>query len=585
MVDLRLEYPRPQMVRRDWLCLNGSWGFEIDNGENGEGREFYLRDRLEREITVPYCPESILSGVHNTDYMNCVWYRKDIEIPASWQGKRILLHIGAVDYHAKLWVNGKYCASHRGGYVPFDADITDLLSDKDNYLSLCAYDHLREGNQPSGKQAHKFASSGCHYTRTTGIWQTVWLECVDAAHTQSFKVFPDIASSSVSVQLNLSQEAQGAQLELLASYKGKPMGEASTTVNSNCVTLGLSLAESHLWDIGKGELYDLSIVLKKNGVACDEVSAYFGLREVALDKKGMKLNGRRVFGRWVLDQGFYPDGIYTAPSDAALKADIEYSMQLGFNGARLHEKVFEPRFLYWADVLGYPVWGEHANWGLDHSRPESVMNFLPEWLEAVERDFSHPSIIGWCPFNETWDVNRRKQYDDVLRTVYLATKAVDKTRPCIDTSGNFHVITDIFDVHDYEQDPALFEGYYDKIGSEGIVLDQCERRQGWKGRQKYDRKTPVFMSEYGGIKWTGDPESAGWGYGNAVKTEEEFLARYKGLTDALLNNPDMMGFCYTQLYDVEQEVNGLMTYERKFKFDPAVIYAINTAKAAIEDED
>ncbi len=357
MVDLRKEYPRPQMVRDAWLCLNGEWEFEIDNGENGEGREFYRRPSLDGKILVPYCPESILSGVHNTDYMNCVWYRKEVTVPAEAEGKRVLLHIGAVDYHAKLWINGRYVASHKGGYVPFDADITDFIADGKAVIVVCAYDHLRTSKQPSGKQAHKFSSGGCYYTRTTGIWQSVWLEWVDEAYTKNFKVYPDIASSCVSVQLELSARAQGASLELSAFYEGREMGSAATTVHSNGVTLPLSLKEAHLWDIGKGELYDLKIVLKKDGVLCDEVGAYFGLREVALDKKGMKLNGRRVFGRWVLDQGFYPDGIYTAPSDEALKADIVNSMKLGFNGARLHEKVFEPRFLYWADKLGYPVWG------------------------------------------------------------------------------------------------------------------------------------------------------------------------------------------------------------------------------------
>ncbi|MBQ9545465.1 MAG: beta-galactosidase, partial [Clostridia bacterium] len=331
----------------------------------------------------------------------------------------------------------------------------------------------------------------------------------------------------------------------------------------------------HLWDIGQGNLYDMKISLPG-----DEVCAYFGLREVAIDERAFYLNGRKVFGRWVLDQGFWPDGIYTAPSDAALRADIENSFRLGFNGARLHEKVFEPRFLYWADRLGYPVWGEMANWGLDHTRPEAIYTFLPEWLEALERDFSHPSIIGWCPFNETWDIDRRKQYDGVLTLAYLATKSADPTRPVIDVSGGFHVVTDIFDVHDYEQDPEKFASYYAKI-PEGVITDQLERRKDWAGRQKWDKKSPVFVSEYGGIKWAFG-EVSGWGYGNAVTTEEEFLARYKGLTDALLDNPDIMGFCYTQLYDVEQEINGLLTYDRKFKFDPDVIREINSRQAAIE---
>ncbi|MBE6591166.1 MAG: beta-galactosidase [Ruminococcaceae bacterium] len=581
MVDLRKEYPRPQLVREDWLCLNGQWEFEIDNSESGEAREFFKREKLDGEITVPYCPESELSGVGNKDYMNCVWYKKDVEIPADWKGKRIMLHIGAIDYHARLWVNGKYVASHRGGYVPFDADVTDALEEGSNRITVCAYDHLREGLQPSGKQAHKFASSGCHYTRTTGIWQSVWLEPVSPAHLISFKAFPNISSVSAAFELEISAPALGCVAKIKASYDGRPMGEAESEINCNSVSLNVKLNEKHLWDIKQGELYDLDITIEKNGEVLDSVRAYFGLREVFLDKTGMVLNGRRVFGRWVLDQGFYPDGIYTAPSDEALKKDIEYSFALGFNGARLHEKVFEPRFLYWADKMGYPVWGEHANWGLDHSRPESILSFLPEWLEAVKRDFSHPCVIGWCPFNETWDVNGSRQYNGVIKTVYLATKAADGTRPVIDTSGNFHELSDIFDVHDYEQDVELFKSYYADIAN-GVINDQCERRKDWKGRQKYDGKTPVFVSEYGGIKWTGKENAAGWGYGKSVTTEEEFIARYKGLTDALLDNPEIMGFCYTQLYDVEQEVNGLMTYDRQFKFDPQIFYEINTKKAAIE---
>ena len=258
-------------------------------------------------------------------------------------------------------------------------------------------------------------------------------------------------------------------------------------------------------------------------------------------------------------------------------------MELGFNGARLHEKVFEPRFLYWADKLGYLCWGEHANWGLNVSEAGQIQHFLPEWLEAVARDYSHPSVIGWCPFNETWDYAGRAQDNSVLSTVYRVTKALDPTRPVIDTSGNYHVETDIFDVHDYEQNPELFRTYYDKI-PEGIINDQIQRNAARRNRQKYDGKLPVFVSEYGGIGWM--PEGkAGWGYGKGPATEEEFIARYRGLTDALLDNEYILGFCYTQLYDVEQEKNGLMTYDRKFKFDPAIFREINTRTAAIEKND
>jgi hypothetical protein len=289
------------------------------------------------------------------------------------------------------------------------------------------------------------------------------------------------------------------------------------------------------------------------------------------------LNNKPVYQRLVLDQGFYPTGIYTAPTDEDLRNDIEISMGLGFNGARLHEKVFEARFLYWADKLGYLVWGEHANWGLNITTPMGLERFLPEWIEVLERDYNHPSIVGWCPFNETWDLNGTKQDDNILKLVYQATKAIDKTRPVIDTSGNFHVITDIFDVHDYDQNPETFSQRYEglKTGEDVYVS--------FPQRQKYDGQ-PYFVSEYGGIWWNpGQTDQNSWGYGNRPKSEEEFIKRYKGLTETLLQHPKMCAFCYTQLYDVEQEVNGLYTYDRKPKFDPEIIKAVNSQKAAIEE--
>ena len=583
MVDLRKEYPRPQLVRKDWLCLNGEWEFEIDNACVGEWKKYWERPSLDGKITVPYCPESDLSGVGHKDFMNCVWYRKAITLPESFQGKRTVLHFGAVDYLATVYVNGKKVGTHMGGYTPFAFDITDALTDGENVIMLSAFDDLRSNKQPSGKQSHRFGSYGCFYTRTTGIWQSVWLEPVDAARVETYRVYPDVANAAVTLQFQVTGAAIGGKLSVNASYEGADMGSASTVVNGNAVTLTLSLKEAHLWEIGKGRLYDISVSLEKNGAVADSFCGYFGLREVGLTDKGMTLNGKPFFGRFVLDQGFYPDGIYTAPSEEALKNDIVCSMQLGFNGARLHEKVFEPTYLYWADKLGYLVWGEYPSWGISISDASAMKNYLREWLESVERDFSHPSVIGWCPFNETWDSfneGNARQCGDVLDMIYRATRYTDPTRPCIDTSGNYHVVhCGLWDVHDYEQNPEKFASYYAKI-DEGIVADQSYRKE--PKRQIYDG-TPVFMSEYGGIKWDVSSPTDSWGYGVSVKTEEEFIARYKGLTDVLLDNEHMMGFCYTQITDVEQECNGLLTYDRKFKFDPAIFHAINTRKAKIEE--
>ena len=577
----RSEYPRPQLVRDSFINLNGEWDFEIDKSSSGLNRAYEKRASLDGKIIVPFCPESELSGVGHKDFMDCVWYRRDLDIPADWRGadKRVLLHFGAVDYHAIVFVNAKKVCEHKGGYISFSCDITDALCDGANYVTVCALDDTRGGKQPAGKQSTRFESHGCFYTRTTGIWQTVWMECVNKAHLINAKYTPDIESATILAQFNVTSEAFGAKIRFSASFDGKPMGDAETVVSSAEPFVSLKLSELFLWDVGAGNLYDAKIEIVKDGVVVDSIDSYFGMRSVALTDGAFLLNGRKVFGRWVLDQGFYPDGIYTAPNDEALKNDIIYSMQLGFNGARLHEKIFEPRFLYWADKLGYMVWGEHANWGMDTTHLGALANFLPEWIEELERDYSHPAIIGWCPFNETWDYGpqRIRQCDTVLKTVYEVTKAYDKTRPCIDVSGNYHVVTDIFDVHDYEQDPDKFAEYY-KNAKNGEIKDQIWRRepdrQVWHGE-------PIFMSEYGGIRKAEGTE--GWGYGNAPKDDAEFLDRYKRLTDILLDNEAFIGFCYTQLYDVEQEVNGLMTYDRKFKFDPKIFYDINTRKAAIED--
>lgn len=577
----RQEYPRPQFEREEWINLNGEWDFEIDYAESGEDRKFYERSSLENKITIPFCPESELSGINNKDFMPCVWYRKNFEVPKEYSQKEVILHFGAVDYYAIVYINGKKAAEHKGGYTPFSVNISEYIQENENYITVCAYDNLRANNQPAGKQSYNFKSHGAVYTRTTGIWQTVWMESVNKAHIEDIKVTTDIDTPTVTVGVKVTEAALGKTVKIKALWNGETVGESGMKVFSPFTGATIKLSEKHLWEIGKGGLYDVEITLEDETREFDRVKSYFGLRSVALDGRKFKINGETVFGRWVLDQGYYPDGIYTAPSDEALKNDILYSMQLGFNGARLHEKVFEPRFLYWADKLGYMVWGEHANWGLNITEAGQIQYFLPEWIEAVERDYNHPALIGWCPFNETWDFRGKQQCDMVLEMVYRVTKAIDRTRPVIDASGFFHVITDIYDTHDYEQDPERLASYYAEA-EQGKVISEIDRNPVGMNRQEYDGKMPIFVSEYGGIKWSDNPND-GWGYGNGPKTEEEFLERYKALTEVLLFNKNIMGFCYTQLYDVEQEQNGLMTYGREFKFNPEIIKTINTQKAAIEE--
>lgn len=565
----RPEHPQPQMERSAWRSLNGAWQFAFDFGKSGLDRHFERRDALDTTITVPFCPESVLSGVHYTDFIPAVWYARAFTLTPEELSGRVLLHFGAVDYEAHVFVNGEPAGTHRGGYTSFCFDITDLCRAGENRLSVYAEDDNRSGKQPHGKQCESFDSQGCDYTRTTGIWQTVWLEFVPETYIQSVQYYPNITEGTLFVQAKL---CGAGTFMVQASFEGRPCGEASARAENGFAAVTLPLSELHLWDVGRGNLYDLTLTF-----GGDSVKSYAGMREVRIEGRRVLLNGRPVFQRLVLDQGFYPDGIYTAPDEFALVRDIELSLAAGFNGARLHQKVFEPRFLYHCDRLGYLAWGEMANWGLDYSDPAALEAFLGEWLDAVGRDFNHPSIVGWCPFNETWDREGRRQLDSLLAMVYRVTKQLDPTRPCIDTSGNFHVVTDIYDVHDYEQDPASFAAHYEAFRTGGAFYDAQA------ARQQYDGKKPMFVSEYGGIKWNpqGDVEKA-WGYGDGPATEEAFIERYRGLTEALLSNPNMFGFCYTQLYDVEQETNGLYTYSREPKFDMAVFHAINTQPAACE---
>ncbi|MBR2454819.1 MAG: beta-galactosidase [Clostridia bacterium] len=575
-------HPNPQFERKNIEILNGKWDFGFKKAKKGfkfstdEKRAVEIRNKNEypHKINVPFCVESELSGIQYKDFINMVWYKKMVEIKKT--NSRVFLCFGAADHLTTVLVNGKLAGRHKGGYTSFKFDITDLAVDGENEIFVLCEDDVKNQFVIRGKQSEWKKSHACDYTRTTGIWQTVFIEYVPENYIENFKIYPDHKNGLVTINFNLKGKEN---LTCEAFYNGKSVGKSTFIDASDNAVMQLKLDKTHLWEVGNGQLYDLEITFGE-----DKVYSYFGLRNVRLDGYKFLINEKSVFQRLVLDQGFYKKGIYTAPSDEDLMKDIELSMALGFNGARLHQKVFDPRFLYFCDKMGYIVWGEYANWGLDYSNPKSVDVFLNEWKEALERDFNHPAIIGWCPFNETWNYKGRPQYDPLLSTVYDYTKAIDNTRPCIDTSGNYHVKTDIFDLHDYSYDVDFFKKNYDRFMTEDYLYQHVLVEN--KGRQTY-RGEPVFISEYGGIKWVSDESIKSWGYGEDVKTPEEFADRYVGLTDVILSNYKMFGFCYTQLYDIEQEQNGLYTYDREKKFDDAIydrIIAINTKVAEIEKE-
>jgi hypothetical protein len=568
----RPEHPRPDAFRADWTTLNGEWQFEIDQRGDGESRGLRTGKDLARKILVPFCPESSLSGIGHYDKMTNVWYRRTFTVPDTMKGKRVRLHFGGVDYQSWVWVNGQFAGTHVGGNVGFAFDITRLLRAGDNEVVLRAFDDTASGRQPTGKQAHT-VSEGCVYTRTTGIWQPVWLEAVGSSFVENFSLVTDPDRARVLIEANINGADADLELTAEAFANGKSVGKDICSASWRDNRLVLDLKEKQLWHPGTPFLYDLKFTLRSGGKVVDEVVSYFGLRKVSIQGRAILINDKPVFQRLILDQGFYPDGVWTASTDDELRKDIERSMAAGYNGARLHQKVFEPRFLYWADKLGYLVWGEFPNWGFNY-RSENYANFINEWTEILQRDRNHPSIIGWCPLNET-----PAAAGELQNIMVRETKMIDPTRPVLETSGWTHTLpnAEVRDDHDYNQDPASFKLRWEKFfaGSAGLVLPP---RYG-SGAAGRDLGVPFMISEFGGIGWSTE---GGWGYGSGPKTIEEFYARYQGLVDAQLDNPDLFGFCYTQLTDVEQEKNGLYYYDRRPKFDLKRLHAITSRPAAYE---
>ncbi len=588
----RPEYPRPQCVRQNWLCLNGEWQFEIDPGDSGLERGLLQRDLCDH-ILVPFCPESVLSGIGNTDFLNAVWYRRTVTIPADWAGQRVLLHFQAVDHDATIWVNGQELGRHRGGFTPFSVELPGDVIGYEATIVVRARDN-NHVPQARGKQAQTYGNVECVYTRTTGIWQTVWLEPVPEIALRRPRLTPDVANSLIRLVQPISAHRAGLRLRAnLRDSDGVICSVSCATGWDLSPQLDLPIPEERrqLWSPEHPHLYDLEIQLLDGETIIDQVSSYAGLRSIAIEGKAITLNGQRLFQRLVLDQGYYPDGIMTAPSDEALVRDIELGIAAGFNGARLHQKVFEERFFYHADRMGYLVWGEFADWGCsgygprdNHQQPGAT--YITQWLEALERDYSHPSIIGWCPLNETWQpiTDQITILDDVTRAMFLATKAFDTTRPVLDASGYSHRVpeADVYDSHDYEQDPATFAAKYTQLEAGKPSINE---HQGRTISIPY-RHQPYMVSEFGGIWWNAERDpgdrTTSWGYGAAPQSLEAFYQRFEGLCNALLDHPAMFGYCYTQLTDVFQEQNGIYTFDRHAKFDLERLHTIQTRPAAFE---
>ncbi|MBT4797496.1 MAG: hypothetical protein HON81_04185, partial [Verrucomicrobia bacterium] len=470
----RPEHPSPQLERSTWLNLNGTWSYEFDFGNSGDNRELFNSKGFSGEITVPFCPESELSGVAHHDFIPAIWYHRSITIPKDWDGLNVRINCGAIDYESTIYLNGTFIGRHFGGSSSFSFDLTPHVKAGETFdLVIHAIDDTRNPVQPRGKQSFNYYSRGCSYTRTTGIWQTVWLEAHAPSAIERLQVLTDIDNGTLTLfPQYFNNPSQGTEVNVsIKDHTG--VIAKSQSIASQHSGIQLCIPEVRLWSPDDPHLYDLEIEVSQKGEVVDAVSSYVGMRKVHIEENQVYLNNQPLFQRLVLDQGFYKKGIWTAPSDGDLRKDIELSMQAGFNGARLHQKVFEERFHYWADKLGYLTWAESPSWGLDNCSPESQRYFLTEWSELVTRDRNHPSIIAWSPLNETSSPQTRqptfmKQHKRFHCDLYDLTRTLDPTRHVNDASGFLHHKTDLWTVHCYDQDPEKLKEKLTPTEDDGV---------------------------------------------------------------------------------------------------------------------
>ncbi len=593
----RPEYPRPQFRRPEWTNLNGEWAFAFDDEDAGIARGWHraspeeLRSEgspFDRRLIVPFCYQSELSGIGDASFHDVVWYARTFHAPPRADDGRLLLHFGAVDYHATVWVNGAQVATHEGGHTPFSADVTLFLREGDNAVVVRAEDPSRDATIPRGKQYWKERSEGIFNTRTTGIWQTVWLEPVSFRRIDSLRLTPDVDAARVDVEVSVEGFEPGLSLRLAVSLEGDAVLDDRAELRAPLIerslpllTLGSAPDTPHLgewpkpalWSPEHPNLYDLRLeLLDADGNVLDVVESYFGMRKIEARDGEFLLNGRPYYQRLVLDQGYFPGGLLTAPTDDALRRDIEFAKEMGFNGARKHQKVEDPRWLYWADTLGFLAWGEMAN-AYAYS-PNYVRRITGEWQEALRRDHNHPCIVAWVPMNESWGVPELAtdpaQIEHLL-SLYHLTKSFDRSRPVVSNDGWEHAKTDLCTIHDYGDPDDLSRRY---ATPESSVMVRPHNRPVYVPGHAYSGE-PILISEFGGIAFSG--EEGGWGY-SIVPDPQGFLDRYRAMITALLQSDTVCGFCYTQLTDVEQEVNGLLTYDRKPKADLARIREITARK-------
>jgi len=568
----RPEYPRPQFIRdKYWLNLNGKWEFVF-----GKSLADFAIDsekeptKFDREIMVPFCPESRLSGIEYTDFIEVCAYRREFEIPKNWFGRKTVIHFGGVDYRCRLFIDGIESGNHLGGACGFAFELN--LSPGKHSCTVLVIDELQSGKQGGGKQSHDLESAGCFYSRITGIWQTVWLESIPAGGLKKCHILSDPDTGKVVFTPEFYSDAKANDRLRISIIAEEMEIDRQSFLAVSGIPVTFVIPDVRQWNPDNPFLYEVKYEIIRNDLVVDHVWSYFGMRKIECRGDQIYLNGEPFFLRMVLDQGYYPEGLWTAPSDAALKRDVELALELGFNGIRLHQKVSEDRYLYWADQLGLLVWAEFPSWGMNLNDYEAKFNFLHEWRERVIRDLNHPSIIAWGPMNESYlypspdniaksipDTNTLRRYREFMREIYALTHVLDSSRPVCDASGWIQTQTDLWSEH-------LYRNSADALKQ---ALDKPEYGGKWSPYTVPPHKaTPLMVNEWGGFRYRpeGDNDNnKSWGYGDEINSDAEFLDKISEQLDVLLGHPSVRGYCYTQLYDVEQEKNGLLRADRSSK--------------------
>ena len=566
----RSEHPRPDFKRDNWLCLNGAWDFSI--GEKS----------FEKTIIVPYACETPLSGIHDKGFHKTVWYRKTFVLPPEMRDKKILLHFGAVDYACDLWVNGVYIRNHIGGQTSFEADITHVIHPtEENMIELKVFDDYSDLEMPRGKQFWELHSRSIFYSRTTGIWQTVWLEAVDPLYLVQCHITPEYDERAVRFAYTLSANAKSVSFRI--SFKGVPAADVTVIPQSSKGSILIPLDQNALqawsfqevlsWTPEHPNLFDVSVHVSGEHGETDRVDTYFGMRKVSVENGKFMLNNREYYQKLVLDQGYWEPSLLTAPSDEDYIKDIELTKAMGFNGVRKHQKVEDPRYLYHADRLGLLVWGEIGS-AYVYSK-EYAIRMYQEWMEAVERDYNHPCIVSWTPLNESWgvpEVKVDKFQQAHCNALYHMTKSIDGSRLVTENDGWEHTFGDMLTIHDYSSTGDKLKLHFESLDS--ILSLTPSGRSLYSDGYTYQGQ-PILVTEYGGVKYgAGHDDTKSWGY--CQETElDAYILKYSELTKALQDSPLVQGYCYTQLTDVEIEENGLLTYRREIKIPLETIRKIN----------